>query len=236
MTAPVKILDSVYRITPSRVNCYLLVDKDLALIDTGMPGEAENIIAAIETLGRSVTDIRYILITHGHLDHIGSLCALKKLSGAQVVAGARDALYIHGKKKTWSMRREGFGGKIFKTVLFFMELFTSNYEPVEVDIACNGDEIINCCGGIQAIATPGHSPGSISYYHKENKLLFVGDSLSGTGGFKLPLRFGCADHQEALRSVEKLTRLTFDSCLLGHGEPVIGNAKEKMQALLQHSS
>jgi len=233
MSEPELVAEGVYLITPGRSNCYLLVDKKLVLIDTGMPQDGEAIIAAIKSLGHTVEDISHILITHAHLDHIGSLAALKKSSSAQVVAGVKDTAYIQGLKKTWTMGREGFGGKIFKTVLFFMETFAFHYEPAQVEIPCHGGEIIDCFGGIQVIATPGHSPGSVSFYAKEKGLVFVGDALNGTGGFALPMRFGCASYKEALRSVEQLSRLDFEICLLGHGAPVSGNAGALMRELVQ---
>ena len=233
MSEPELVAEGVYLITPGRSNCYLLVDKKLVLIDTGMPQDGEAIIAAIKSLGHTVEDISHILITHAHLDHIGSLAALKKSSSAQVVAGVKDTAYIQGLKKTWTMGREGFGGKVFKTVLFFMETFAFHYEPAQVEIPCHGGEIIDCFGGIQVIATPGHSPGSVSFYAKEKGLVFVGDALNGTGGFGLPMRFGCASYKAALRSVEQLSRLDFDICLLGHGAPVSGNAGALMRELVQ---
>ena len=233
MSEPELVAEGVYRIAPGRSNCYLLVDKKLVLIDTGMPGDAEAISAAIKSLGLSVEDISHILITHAHLDHIGSLAALKKPGIAQVVAGVKDTAYVQGQKKTWTMSREGFGGKIFKAVLFFMETFSFHYEPTQVEIPCHGGEMIDCFGGIQVIATPGHSPGSLSFYAREKGLVFVGDALNGTGGFALPMRFGCASFKEALCSVEQLARLDFDICLLGHGAPVKGSASARMRELVQ---
>jgi glyoxylase-like metal-dependent hydrolase (beta-lactamase superfamily II) len=233
MSEPELVAEGVYRITPGRSNCYLLADRGLALIDTGMPPDGEAIIAAIKSLGHTTEELTHILITHGHLDHIGSLAMLKKNSSAQVVAGVKDAAYIQGRKKTWTMGREALGGKLFKAVLFFMETFVFHYEPAQVEIPCHGGEMIDCFGGIQVVATPGHSPGSVSFYHKEKRLLFVGDALNGTGGFALPLRFGCASHKDALRSVEQLSRLDFNTCLLGHGAPVTGNASVQMRELVQ---
>lgn len=232
MSEPELIAEGVYRIAPGRSNCYLLADEKLALVDTGMPRDGETIIAAIKSLGRRAEELTHIFITHAHLDHIGSLALLKKSSTAQVVAGVKDTAYIQGLKKTWTMNREGSGGKLFKAVLFFMETFVFHYEPAQVEIPCHGGERIDCFGGIQVIATPGHSPGSISFYQKEKKLLFVGDALNGTGGFALPMRAGCAIYTDALRSVEQLTRISFDTCLLGHGEPVREGASDKMKELL----
>ena len=83
------------------------------------------------------------------------------------------------------------------------------------------------------MASPGHSPGSLSFYHKNKKLLFVGDALSGAEGFHLPQRFGCSSYQEALNSVKTLSELDFDMCLPGHGAPVLSSAKQQMALLLE---
>lgn len=234
MVEPEKITEGVFRLAPGRSNCYLLADHELCLIDTGMPGDAERIKTAFAVLGYTPEKIRYLLITHGHLDHTGSLAELKKISGAQVVAGIKDVPYIEGLRKSWTMGREGVGGLFFKTILFFVETFFFRYQPVRVDMPCSGGEMIDCFGGIQAIATPGHSPGSLSFYYKEKRLLFVGDALNGTGGFGLPKRFGCASYADALGSVENLAQLDFDTCLLGHGAPILGNAKQQMARLLSN--
>ena len=233
MVEPEKIADGVFRIAPGRSNCYLLAGNDLTLIDTGMPGDAEKIKAAINAIGLKPEKIGHILITHGHLDHTGSLAEIKKISNAKVIAGVKDSSYIQGLRKTWTMGREGFGGKIFKTVLFFMETFVFNCQPAQVDLPCQGGETIDCFGGIQVIATPGHSPGSLSFYHKDKKLLFVGDALSGAEGFHLPQRFGCSSHQEALRSAKILSEFDFDTCLFGHGTPVLSNARKQLALLIE---
>jgi len=232
MTEPELITEGVYRIVPGRSNCYLLADEKLALVDTGMPQDGEAILDAVKSIGRSPDELTHILLTHGHLDHIGSLAMLKKTTAAQAVAGVKDTAYIQGLKKTWTMGREGFGGKIFKAVLFIVETFFYHYAPAQVEIPCHGGEMLDCFGGVQVVATPGHSPGSISFYLREKRLLFVGDALNGTGGFALPMRFGCASYKEALRSVEQLSKLSFDTCLLGHGEPVGEAVGEKIKELL----
>jgi len=228
-----KILENVYLIRAGRSNIYLLVDERLSLIDTGLPGEEESVLRSIQELGRSPNELTHILITHAHMDHMGSLAALKKASGAKVVASDIEVDYIQRVRKTWTMGREGFGGKLFKAALFFMETFVFKYEPTGVDIPCQGGETIDCFGGIQVIATPGHSPGSVSYYHQQKKILFTGDALSDVSGLRLPPRMGCTDYGEALRSVKKLSALDLEFCLFGHGEPLTDGAFLKLKKLLQ---
>ena len=130
------------------------------------------------------------------------------------------------------MAREGFGGKLFKIILFFAETFVFTLEPAAVEQACGGGEVIDCNGGITVIATPGHSPGSLSYYLPDKRILFTGDALSGEPEAKLPPRAGCADYQQALTSVKNLAALPLEICCFGHGRPVTRGADALLKKLL----
>jgi glyoxylase-like metal-dependent hydrolase (beta-lactamase superfamily II) len=219
-----KIAPGLYRITGTRSNIYLLAGKTLALVDTGMPQDGVGILQEIATLGRTPQDVSHIFITHAHLDHSGSLAFLQKATGARVVAGADERDYIAGKKKLWQMNREGAGGALFRVALFIAETFLYSFQPAAVDIACAGGETIDWDGGVQVIAAPGHSPGSLCYFLPETEVLFTGDALSGEPGPRLPPRPGCADCRQALESAKKLAALKFDTCCFGHGKPVIKKA------------
>jgi len=234
-TAPMtseEIAPGIYCIRATRSNVYLLTGKTLVLIDTGMPQDGVGILQEIAALGRRPQDVSHILITHAHLDHSGSLAFLKKATGANVVAGAAEQDYIRGDKKLWQMNREGIGGKLFKAALFVTETFFVHYTPAHVDTACTGGEVIGRDGGIQVIATPGHSPGSMSYYVPDKGILFTGDALSGQPEPRLPPRSGCADYRQALASVKTLAALKYEICCFGHGKPVIGGADSVIRKLI----
>ena len=226
-----EITAGIYLISAGRSNSYLLADHDLTLIDTGMPGDADRVIDSIKKIGRRCEELNHILITHAHMDHMGSVAALKKVSGAQVAASSREVAYIEGLRKTWTMGREGLAGKFFKGVLFLLETFSFHYEPAGVDIPCQGGEVIDCFGGMQVISSPGHSPGSLSFYQREKKIIFTGDALSGVPDLKLPPRLGCADYREALASVQKLAELDYDMCFFGHGAPLQKGAALRVKEL-----
>ena len=227
-----EIREGVYLISSGRSNSYLLSGDKLALVDTGMPGGEEEILASISRIGRRPEDLTYLLITQAHMDHMGSVAAIKKASGAKVVASQQEVEYIEGMRKTWKMGREGVGGKVFKGVLFLLETFSFRYEPVSVDIPCRGGEVIDCFGGIKVISSPGHSPGSLSFYQAEKRIIFTGDALSGVPQLKLPPRLGCADYREALASVRKIAEVDFDMCLFGHGAPLKKEAAQAVRGLL----
>lgn len=231
---PDEIAPGVYHIKASRSNIYLIKGKTLILIDTGMKGDGVSVLDAIHMLGHRPSEVSHILITHGHIDHTGSLAQLKRETGAQVVAGADDRDFIEGRRKTAAMGREGFGGKIFKIALYLMETIFFRYEPVSVDTALTDDTVLNLHDTtVWALATPGHSPGSFSFYLHDAKILFTGDALTGDPSLRLPPRPGCADYAQALASVEKIASLSVDICCFGHGVPLRGSADKLIGKLLK---
>ena len=68
----------------SGVNCYLIQDKGIILVDTGTPGLHNKILKQIKKLGLDPHEIRLIIITHGHGDHFGSTQRIKELTGAKL--------------------------------------------------------------------------------------------------------------------------------------------------------
>jgi hydroxyacylglutathione hydrolase len=75
-------------------NVYLLVDEKLLLIDTGMPGNAGRILQFIRGLGRDPNELEYIIVTHGHPDHIGSLRELQALTRAKTLAHRNEVIPV----------------------------------------------------------------------------------------------------------------------------------------------
>ncbi len=176
-------------------------------------------------------NLRMILITHAHLDHVGALAAVKGATDARVIASVQEKDHIEGRRLLCSMRREGLGGKVFKCMLFVMEKFVKKYVPVQLYSAYSDADGIGRIEGIHIIATPGHSPGSLSFYFPAKKAVFTGDALTGTPSPGLPLRAGCSDYARALRSAQRLAQLDADKCFFGHGEPLVGNAAPILREL-----
>jgi glyoxylase-like metal-dependent hydrolase (beta-lactamase superfamily II) len=226
-----QIVDGIYRIRGSRSNIYLVDGPGPLLIDTGMPGDDHIILQALHDLGVAPRDLRSILITHAHLDHVGALAAVKAATGVPVLASMHEKDHIEGRRMLCSMRREGPGGKVFRCILFVMEKFVKKYAPVQIDTAYSNADEVGLVEGVEVIATPGHSPGSLSFYFPKKKALFTGDALTGAPAPGLPLRAGCSDYVQALRSVQRLAHIDADVCLFGHGEPLAGNAASVLREL-----
>ena len=104
-----KIIDNVYLVPGVMANPYILVDTDgLTLIDTGIPHSEKKILAYVASLGKSAHDVKRILITHSDLDHVGSLAALKKATGAHTCASKIESEFIAAGKPSRQIASSGF--------------------------------------------------------------------------------------------------------------------------------
>ena len=98
VNAPVKYADSLYYIGTRNSPCWLLESTDgLILIDTAMPADLDLILSRIEELGHKVSEVRHIIHSHGHIDHIGCTAAIVALSGAKTYIGYGDEDAVAGK-------------------------------------------------------------------------------------------------------------------------------------------
>ena len=217
-----EIIPGIHQIEGVNANSYLVIaGNETILIDTGLPGNAKRILAYTEKIGLKPSDIRTIVITHHHLDHTGSLCNLKKATGAMVAIHQEDADYLSGKKKQ-EIQTKGLRTFLFKLLSRFF-----GSKPVKSDILLKeGDRI----DGLTVIHTPGHTPGSIALYDMGNRVIFVGDTLRYVNG-KItgsPEMFS-SDPEKARQSIEKIAKLDYDIMLSGHGQPLRPKASEKIK-------
>lgn len=226
------VVTGVYRIAGKRSNVYLLTGNRLTLVDTGMHGDGEAVLRAIDGLGRRIEDLDHILITHAHIDHTGSLAMLQRGSGATIVAAQAETDYIEGTKKTAGMPRQGPGGALFRVMLYILETFVYPLQPASVDLPCTGGETLAQAGGVQVLATPGHSPGSLSFHLPGPRVVFSGDALTGLGGGALPPRMGCADYELACASAGRIAALDPAVVCCGHGPPIRTSGQGTLATLL----
>jgi len=200
-------------------NAFLIENnKDLFLIDTGMPGDEKYILEAIHSLiGRK---LRLIFITHAHLDHFGGAAIIKAQTGAPVGIHREDAnAFANGDTKLGHARGKG---KIIKGLL---PLFQALYPP-QTTIADflydDGDLIGNFGINARIIHTPGHTPGSASLLLDE--YLFVGDLLSSTGEPHYQ-RYYATNWEQIPQSLIKIEALHAKTIYPGHGRQTISGSE-----------
>jgi glyoxylase-like metal-dependent hydrolase (beta-lactamase superfamily II) len=220
-----EIIPGIHRIDGVRgANAYLVIGEDETLaIDTGMPGNAKRIAAYVEGLGKNLSDIKFIILTHADIDHVGSAAELKSMTGARLAIHTDDAPILRGKQSFKTIR--GPLGFIFKLAMRLIR-----YHPAEPDIILSADSEIE---GFKIIHVPGHTNGSICIY-KPGKVIFVGDALKSdsSGNPKPPSRTASLDEAKARASLMAISALDFDTLLPGHGAPVVSNASQKLKNMI----
>ena len=202
-------IPDIYQITVRGANMLLVVEEELTLIDTGHRGSAREIVEFIRQLGRKPEEISLIILTHNHIDHVGGLAELKQMTQARVAIHKTD---IGERKNLPSAKAE------------------------DIDIRLAGGEVFDLLGGLEIIHTPGHTPGSISLFSSQNKLLIVGDAVrKRRDNLDLPFRTSSFDLTQAVDSIRKMSRLDLDILCFGHGLPLTGDVKAKIQDLAERN-
>ena len=206
-----KITDSIHQVDDVMGGPTVIVSgNEVTLVDTGLPGNDEKILAFIEALGHKRGALKHILLTHSDGDHIGSLPALAATSGARVYAQRDEADVIEGKRKTR-------GGQVVS-------------RPVTVDQIVKEGEVLPIHGGIRVVESFGHTTGHVSYHVLAEDMLIAGDCLNNENGLSGSPPKYTANIDQAKQTVGKLAELGADSLVFGHGAPIVGGAREKLRA------
>jgi hydroxyacylglutathione hydrolase len=220
-----EVIPGIHRIDGVRgANAYLVIDEDeMLVVDTGMPGNAKRIAAYVEGLGKNLSDIKFIILTHADIDHVGSAAELKRLTGARLAIHIGDAQILRGKESL-----KTFKGPVRFIAKPAMRLIP--FRPAEPDIILSGDSEIE---GFRIVHVPGHTNGSICVY-KPGKVIFVGDALrsDSSGNPKPPSGMASLDKAKARASLMTISALDFDTLLPGHGAPVVGDASQKVRNMV----
>ena len=213
-----KIVDGIHQVDGVNCNVYLVEDADkLILIDTGLPRSNKKIVKYIEGLGLKPTDVAVIVLTHFHIDHVGSAKKMKELTNAQVAVHEVDADFVAGKKAPPKPKNLMFKAlsSVFKAA------------PVEPELLLkDGDKV----GRLIVIHTPGHSEGSISLLDVDRKVMFAGDAIRFMDGkITGPPEQFTLDMNKAKDSIRKISTFDFDVMLSGHGDPLMSEASQKVK-------
>lgn len=162
------------------VSSHLLIgEDDLVLIDTGLFGDFKRIQRAVAALGHRPSDLKAILLTHGHLDHTANAARLQEWSGAKVYAPVGDELHVQGRYRYSGVARvcgwlEGVGRNLI------------GYRPPEVNGWLRGGDELPFWGGLRVIALPGHTSGHVGFLSESKRVLFVGDAFAISWRVALP--------------------------------------------------
>lgn len=213
----VHLIDGIDPSPDFSTHVYLLKDRGASwtLIDTGLPGAHEKVVAYLAKIHVEPRAIKKILLTHLHRDHTGSLAVLAKATGARTFAHWIEAAYIAQDPKY-----DGPG--------------TPPAEPFRVDEVLKDGDAVDAGGGLIAYHTPGHTPGHTAYYQTERKLLFSGDLFFGADdGIVLTTPDYTHHTPTAQISARRMSQLSVESLLSYHGGPLLRGGGAAVRKLVE---
>jgi glyoxylase-like metal-dependent hydrolase (beta-lactamase superfamily II) len=212
---------------------YLIVDADgLTLVDTGLALAAPRILRQIAAAGYQPSDIKRILITHAHPDHIGGLAALKAATGATVIASTVEGPILAGEQPMIGPPPEDLGP--FARLMRGGRSREERLAPHPVDcVAADGEILPEVMGGLQVVFTPGHSPGHAAFWQPEQRVLFCGDLIVRLAGLSLPFAAFTTNMAENRRSIARVAALKPEVICFGHGNPLMARTATTIKQFSQ---
>jgi glyoxylase-like metal-dependent hydrolase (beta-lactamase superfamily II) len=214
------------------VRAFLIEDgRDLTLIDTLFDEDPSVVMAEITRLGRSPSDLKRIVLTHGHRAHLGGLATLKRWSGATVLSHEWEADIIAGNRKAQPVpilpRRPL---RVYIPFQLGLALGLGAHPPCPVDERLKEDDEV---GTLQVLHTPGHTPGHLSFYSPERGVLISGDAVATWPRFEAGWPAFTLNGKQHRASIRRLAALEPKVVGVGHGDPITADAAERVYSLVE---
>ncbi|WP_375482370.1 MBL fold metallo-hydrolase [uncultured Jatrophihabitans sp.] len=227
-----RVADGVFVGHGTDVNWILVVDgKDVTLVDTGYPGDRDALMASIRAVGRRPEDVRAVLLTHAHIDHVGSAAFFADTYGTPVYTDPVEvghARHDHREQAgPLDVARNAWRPGVLPWTLRIMRVGALSDVPVQQAAAFPRAGALDLPGRPTPVATHGHTSGHTAYLLPDAGAIVTGDglitghSVSRTTGPQLIAPwFNHGDPEPALLP---LADLDADLLLPGHGDPWRGS-------------
>lgn len=230
-----RIAPSIHRLGNGVVNAYLVDDAgSVTIVDAGVPGYYTDIPRELAAMGRGIEDVRALLLTHGHTDHIGFAERMRRERRTPVWVHEADAALARGEVPNPAKGARPIRLAPLLGFLWFALRRGGLRTPHLTEVATFGDgAVLDVPGAPRVVLVPGHTPGSAALHMASLDVLFVGDAFATyavtTGTHGPQVAPFTADADEAVRSLDRIADLAAGHVLPGHGEPWTGGLPEAIR-------
>jgi glyoxylase-like metal-dependent hydrolase (beta-lactamase superfamily II) len=233
----------VHRIEDASVNWYLVeAEAGLTIVDAGVPRSWDSLEQAVMEIGRGLEEVRALVLTHAHFDHIGFAERARRELGIPVylhendVPLARKPLqYTHERARSRYLLSKP---KALPHVAGFLATRAFWPPPLREATRFTGGQL-DVPGSPRVVFTPGHTLGHCALHLPDRDAVIAGDALvmldpyTGARGPRIVAGAATADSERALRSLDALADLDAGTVLTGHGEPWRGGTAEAVRLARQ---
>jgi glyoxylase-like metal-dependent hydrolase (beta-lactamase superfamily II) len=226
MGAAKPVVPGLFVIPTGFVNTFLLDAADgCALIDPGLPDRVDDILRGIAAAGKRPADVRHLIVTHAHPDHIGSLAAVRAATRAAVYCHAADAAIVTagGGFRPLSVSPGVVSLLVWRLFIRAILRRHARVEPTPVDHHLADGQVLSIAGGLTVVHAPGHCAGQVALlWAAHGGVLLAADAASNVAGLRPSPAY--EDFAVGEQTLRRLSALAFQVACFGHGKAVVGQA------------
>ena len=224
------LVPGVHRLEQAYTNCYLIEDTTgVTIVDAAFPKTWRHLLSALDAIGRDRADVKAVVLTHGHFDHVGfATIAIEELGVPVWVHPGDQRLAAHPYRYTRERTPLRYPFRYPAAMRALGAMVTVGalaVEGVESVRLLPSSGVVDVPGQPQVVHAPGHTSGSCALHLREQGVLFTGDALvtfdpyKATTGPQIVAGAATADSALALSSLQALAATEAQLVLPGHGDP-----------------
>lgn len=241
-----ELVPGVFRFDTGPFNWYVVREgNELTLVDAGFRGHYRVLVEGLREIGNSVSDIKCVLLTHAHADHMGFAEVIRKEARCPVFVHSHDRIAAgRTLQLPWygllSRAWRPFVGSILTRATWNRVFAAPRIQSVQ---AIEDRDQLDVPGNPTVIHLPGHTPGEVAYHFPELNVIMTGDSIvtldlytGKHGSPQLPHRLLNSNNNQSRASLEYLAAVGNKTMLPGHGKPWSGNLVEAIRQAMPIST